>query len=438
MSAIAHVLLERGHSVSGSDLQDGPALRTLAREGARVFVGHDGGQVRGADVVATTSAAPPDNPEIVETHRLGLPLWQRGELLRHLIGDQRCLAVAGIHGKTTTTAMLTLLLRTAGLEPSFIIGGVIPELGGSGHAGGGERFVVEADEYDRTFLSLRPTVAVVTNVEWEHVDCYPDEDAIVQAFVEFVGLVPPEGAVFVCQDDAGARGLPRAAAPIVGYGFSPEAEWRATDLRLCPQGTSFIVLQDGQPVGRFRLRIPGKHNVLNALAALAVVSREGGDIETAGTVLTTFSGAKRRFQQLGSARGIIVVDDYAHHPSEVRATLSAARQQFPERNLVAVFQPHTYSRTRAFGAAFAEALSLADQVLVTGIYAAREIDPGDLSGADVAAQVSGSAVYRESLQESLSWLLDHLEPGDVLLTLGAGDITLLGPQLMSCLLEQGV
>ncbi len=431
MSAIAYVLLGRGHPVSGSDLHDSPLLDALAGRGAQVYVGHAAEQVHGSDLVVATSAAPDDNAEIVEAHRLGLPVWRRGQMLSQLTASRRCLAVAGTHGKTTTTAMLTLLLRAAGLDPSFIIGGEVDGLPGHGHAGSGPHFVIEADEYDRTFLSLRPAVAVVTNVEWDHVDCYPDLPAVQAAFREFIARVPPTGAILLCQDDPGAWQLPRPAAPVLGYGLAPQAHWGATGLTLGIEETAFTALRDGLPQGRFRLRVPGEHNVRNALAALAAASWEGVEIGRVAEALAGFSGVRRRFQPIETAREVTVVDDYAHHPSEIRATLAATRQRFPGRRLVAAFQPHTYSRTRALAAEFAESLSAADLVLVLGIYAAREENPGDVSGAQVAAAISPPAAYIETMEQALPWLDGHLRPGDVLLTLGAGDVTALGPRLLA-------
>ncbi len=438
MSAIARLLLECGHAVSGSDLRDSPTLHELAVRGARIHLGHSPAHVPEQGIVVVTSAAPPDNPEVLEARRRGLPVWSRAEMLRHLCAGRRCLAISGIHGKTTTTALLALLLRAAGKDPSFIIGGEVPPLGGNGHAGSGPHLILEADEYDRTFLALEPAVAVVTNVEWEHVDCYPDPISIRKAFAEFIARVPADGAVFLCQDDAGARevrtGLPlpcpRPAAPIFTYGLSPEALWRADEVTLGPTESTFTLLHAGRRLDRFRLRIPGEHNVRNALAALAVASWEGVPLETAGEVLAAFAGVKRRFQEVGTAGGITVVDDYAHHPSEVASTLAAARQRFPGRRLVAAFQPHTYSRTRAFARNFAAALALADLVLVTEVYAARESDPGNVSGRGIADLLPQPAGYTPTLEEALLWLEEHMRPGDVLLTLGAGDITTLGPRLL--------
>lgn len=431
LSAIASVLLERGHPVSGSDLHDSPTLRDLARRGAKVYAGHDPARVKPADLVVASSAIPASDPEVLAAHGLGRPVLHRGEMLRRLTAGRSCLAVAGAHGKTTTTAMLALLLRTAGLDPSFIVGGDAPALGGSGHAGQGPHFVLEADEYDRTFLALRPALAIVTNVDWDHVDCYPDPAAGRAAFAEFIALVPATGAVFLCRDDPGAWGLPRPTAPTWGYGLSAQADWRALNVQLGETETTFEVQQRGRPAGTFRLQVPGEHNVRNALAALAAAAWVGVDLRQAGQALATFGGVGRRFQELGTAGGVTVVDDYAHHPSEVRATLAAARQRFPGRRLVTVFQPHTYSRTRAFAQEIALALNGSDLVLITGIYAAREQDQGDISGAEVAAGVSQPVGYAPTLDDALCWLQEYLQPGDVLLSLGAGDVTTLGPRILA-------
>jgi len=431
LSAIAAVLLDRGHAVSGSDLRDSDVLRRLAGRGASVYTGHDPARAAGADLVVASSAVPPDDPELRAARDRGRPVLHRGEMLRLLTAGRQCLAVAGTHGKTTTTAMLTLLLRAAGRDPSFIVGGDVPALGSSGHAGQGPHFCLEADEYDRTFLALHPTLAVVTNVEWDHVDCYPDPAAGRAAFAAFIARVAPQGAVFLCQDDPAAWGLPRPAAPTQGYGLAPTAAWRAVDIACTPAETTFTVLHDGRPTGPFRLRVPGEHNVRNALAALAAAAWAGVDIGAAGPALAEFAGVQRRFTVLGTAGAVTLVDDYAHHPGEIRATLAAARQRFPGRRLVAVLQPHTYSRTRALGAEMGRALAAADLVLVTGVYAAREPDPGDVSGAQVAAAVGRPAGYVATLEEALPWLQARLAPGDVVLTLGAGDITALGPRLLA-------
>jgi len=431
LSAIAGVLLGRGHPVSGSDLRDSAILRDLERRGAAVYTGHNPARIAAAEIIVASSAVPPTDPELRAARKLGRPVLHRGQMLRLLTADRQCLAIAGTHGKTTTSAMLTLLLRAADRDPSFIIGGEVPALGDSGYAGQGAHFVLEADEYDRTFLALRPTLAIVTNVDWDHVDCYPDPAAGHAAFADFLALVPPDGAVLLCRDDPGAWSLPRPAASTWGYGLDPAATWQAVDMVTTPTETTFTVMREKQAMGSFQLRVPGEHNVRNALAALAAAAWTGVDIEAAGPALATFEGVQRRFTILGTAGAITFVDDYAHHPSEILATLAAARQRFPDRRLVAVLQPHTYSRTRALGTEMARALATADLVLVTGIYAAREPDPGDLSGAQVAAAVDRPAGYAPTLGEAFAWLQEYVQPGDVVLTLGAGDITTLGPQLLA-------
>ncbi len=433
MSAIARVLLERGYAVTGCDQRDTPELRALAQQGARIYVGHDPAHVQRAAVVVATSAVRPDHPEVVAARQLGVPVWHRGAMLRALTAGHFCIAVAGTHGKTTTTALIVLLLQAAGLDPSYIIGGEVPGLGGNGHAGRGPAFVVEADEYDRTFLALRPDVAVVTNVEWEHVDCYPRPEDISHAFAEWIARVPAEGRVYLCRDDPGAWSLPRPTARVIGYGLHPEAQWRAVDLEAFAEATTFAALRDGDLYGRIRLRLPGEHNVRNALAALAVAADEGVPKDVVQAVLGAFEGVARRFQWIGEADSVTVLDDYAHHPSEIQATLRAARQRYPDRRLVVVFQPHTFSRTRAFAERMGAALGEADTVLVTEIYAARESDPGDTTGAAVAAAVPGGAGFVPTLEEASRWLLHRLKPGDVLLTMGAGDVTVLGPRLLEAL-----
>ncbi|MGC8875299.1 MAG: UDP-N-acetylmuramate--L-alanine ligase, partial [Chloroflexia bacterium] len=433
MSAIARVLLGRGYRVSGCDQRDSPMLQALERAGACVYVGHDASHLQGVSLVVASSAVPSYHPELVEARRMGLSVWHRGAMLRALTEGYYCIAVGGIHGKTTTTALIVLLLRAAGLDPSFIVGGEVPELGGNGHAGKGPAFVIEADEYDRTFLALRPDVAVVTNVEWEHVDCYPDPEAIHGAFAEWITQVPAQGRVYLCRDDPGAWSLPRPQARLLVYGLHPEADWRAADVQATQEATEFSVLLHGVPFGRFRIRLPGEHNVRNALAALAVAADEGIHARVAHAVLAEFAGVARRFQVLGEADGVTVVDDYAHHPTEIRATLRGARQRYPDRRLVAVFQPHTFTRTRAFADRMAAALDEADQVLVTEVYAARESDPGDITGAAVAAAVPRGAGFSPTLEEAARWLLHRLRPGDVLLTIGAGDVTGLGPRLLDAL-----
>jgi UDP-N-acetylmuramate--alanine ligase len=429
LSAIAKVLLEEGHRVSGSDLKLSPITDGLVRLGAKVYKGHRVENVGDADLVVASSAVPADNPEVVAARAQGVPVVKRDWMLGRMMKGRFGIAVAGSHGKTTITAMIALVLTEAGLDPSFIVGGILENLGTNAKAGRGEHFVVEADEYDRTFLGLRPRIAVVTNVEMDHPDCYPELDDLVEAFREFLSLVPANGCVIGCGDEERVReileagGRKQEAGRVVTYGLGEGADWRAVDIRLNEGGGSdFVALHGGQAVGEFALRIPGLHNVQNALAALAVSDYLGLDLTDVRETLQRFQGVRRRFEVKGEVDGIVVIDDYAHHPTQIRATLATAQKRYPDREIWAVFQPHTYSRTKALLDEFAESFADADHVVVTEIYAAREFDDLGVSAADIVARMNHpDARYISGLSETADHLLDHLKPGDVLITLGAGD-----------------
>lgn len=434
LSAIAKVLLERGYGVSGSDLAPGPITESLAELGATIYSGHKAAQVGEADIVLVSSAVPADNPEVIEARRRGIPVVRRGEFLAWLTttpgqgdGPPQLIAIAGTHGKTTTTAMIAWLLSRAGRDPSYIIGGVLPELGGNAHAGHGPHFVIEADEYDRTFLGLHPHIAVITVVEWDHVDCYPTPGDFRAAFEGFAAAVPEDGLLVVCADDAVAAELGevrrRQGKPVVSYGLDKAAEWQAREVSANASGGSdFHVWRRGRLLGTVSLSIPGHHNVRNALAALAVLDHLGVPFDLAAGELTHFAGVQRRFERKGESCGIIIVDDYAHHPTEIRATLAAARQRYPGRSIWAVFQPHTYSRTKALLDGFADSFGDADQVIITDIYAARERDTLGVSGADIVKRMAHPhALYIGDKREVVKFLLGRLREGDVLITLGAGD-----------------
>ncbi|HID88799.1 MAG TPA: UDP-N-acetylmuramate--L-alanine ligase [Anaerolineales bacterium] len=441
LSAIARVLMEQGAVVTGSDLVLSPAAEALARDGARVYVGHQAGQVDGADWVVVSSAVPEDNVEVLAAREAGIPVVRRAQVLGEMMEGRVGVAVAGTHGKTTTTAMVASILWEAGLDPTFIVGGVMVGLGTNGRAGTGPHFVVEADEYDRTFLELRPRVAVVTNVEHDHPDCYPNFAHFRAAFADFVALLPPDGLLVTCRDDRVALELGAARAargwPVVSYGLTGEPTWTARELHPNPSGgMDFVVVRAGQALGEVRLRVPGSHNVLNGLAALAVTVHLGVPFPTARSALEEFRGVGRRFEVKGEADGVTVVDDYAHHPTEIRATLAAARQRFPGRPLWAVWQPHTYSRTQALLEGFARAFGRADHVLVLPIYAAREEDRLGVSSADVvAAMAHPDARLVGSREEAVVVLGTEVRPGDVVLTLGAGDGDRVGEWLLAVLRE---
>ncbi len=433
LSAIARVLLESGHTVSGSDRQGSPLARALAEAGARVYIGHRADQVRGADVVVRSSAVPDDNVEVQAARAAGIPVLKRADFLGQLTADRLGIAVAGTHGKTTTTAMIAWTLTQLGQDPSFIVGSVVTDLGVNAHAGRGSAFVIEADEYDRMFLGLNPTVAVVTNVEHDHPDCFPTAEDFTNAFRAFLATVRPEGAVAVCVDDPGAAALLAEVERLdrLPYGVSEAARYRATDLRPQPgAGYAFRAQKEGRPLAEVRLTIPGRHNVLNALATLTVVDYLGLPVDKAAQALSAFRGTGRRFEVRGEFGGVIVVDDYAHHPTEIRATLAAARDRYPDRSLWAVWQPHTYSRTRLLFDEFTRAFDDADHVLVTEVYPAREPVEPDFSARQVVRAMNHpDAHFVSTLMDAIAFLLERLQPGDVLLVFSAGDATQVSEQV---------
>jgi len=443
LSAIAKVLLEEGYRVSGSDLKLSPITDALAELGATIYEGHRPENVGDAQLVIVSSAIPPDNPEVVEARRRGIPVVKRDWMLGEMTRGRYTIAVAGSHGKTTITAMLAFVLTELGLDPSFIVGGILQNLGTNAKAGKGEYFVIEADEYDRAFLGLRPNIAVVTNIEMDHPDCYPRVEEMVEAFRKFVNLVPDGGCIVGCGDEGRVRELLEArnwkleAGRVVTYGLRESVDWRAVDIR--PNelgGNDFVALHDGRAVGEFSLQIPGLHNVQNALAAIAVAHRLGLDLKGVAETLRNFQGTKRRFEVKGEVKGVIVIDDYAHHPTQIRTTLRAARERYPNRTIWAVFQPHTYSRTKALLDDFAASFADADHVVVTDIYPAREFDTLGVSAAEIVAHMSHpDARYIADLDEVVAYLLPRLQPGDVLLTLGAGDGYKVGEGVLSKLKE---
>lgn len=440
MSPLAHILLERGHPVSGSDLRAGRACTALAAMGATVSVGHAAANVEGADIVAVSTAVPPDNPEVRRARELGLPVLRRAELLDVLMTGHRRVLVAGTHGKTTTTSMTTVCLQAAGLDPSFAIGGTLSEAGTSAHHGTGQVFVAEADEAYGSFAWLTADAAVVTNVELDHHDHYADLAAVRQAFLHFLDRRPQEpdgtrsGPALLCMDDPGARGLrDEVAPPVSTYGEHADADLRVRDVVLAADESRFRLALGGDDLGAFRLRLPGRHNVANAAAAAAAALWAGAGPDAVRAALGAFAGAQRRFQRLGSAGGVTVIDDYGHHPTELAATLSAARQIAPGGRIVAIFQPHRYSRTAALGRELGAALAGADLAVVTDVYAAGEPPVPGVTGelvADAAAAAGVAAEFVPAGSDLVTAVSARLAAGDVVVTLGAGDITELGPQLL--------
>jgi UDP-N-acetylmuramate--alanine ligase len=419
MSALAAALLDLGAVVSGSDLAESEATRELQKRGARIATGHSASNLGGATRVVVTAAAPADNPELVEARRLGLPVVKRAALLGMLMDMRRGVAVAGTHGKTTTSAMIAMVLEEAGLDPTIIVGGMMRNLASNAKAGRGELLVVEADEYDRTFHHLHPEIAVVTNIEADHLEYYGNFEAIVEAFRIFLEGIRPGGTVVACVDEPTVAALASTIPQrVIGYGLGEGADVCAVNLEFHERGSSF----DVPGIGVFKLFVPGEHNVRNALAAIAVARQLGIPSNVTAAALAKFLGVDRRFQILGDYLGAIIVDDYAHHPTEIRATLSAARRGYPRRRVVALFQPHLYSRTREFARQFAEALRTADVAMVAPIYAARE---GPIEGIS-SRMISDAAGGIEFIDRSNAAIFDELRrrltPNDLFITMGAGDV----------------
>lgn len=442
LSAIARVLLGMGYTVSGSDQTRSALTEALTAEGARVAIGHSAANASGADLLLISSAIPGDNPEVTAARTAGIPVSKRADFLGELTSGRRVIAVAGTHGKTTTTALLASVLLAAGLDPSFIVGGILKQLGTNARFGRGDLFLVEADEYDRTFLGLRPQAAVLTAVEHDHPDCYPTVEAMMDAYRLFIKRLPTDGLVVACRDDPGARSLAleweKSGGTVRWYGLGREATWRATHSQPNQAGGSdFVVLDDGETAGLARLRLPGEHNIRNALAVIAVADWLGIPFNTTRTAVAAFDGVERRFEVKGEADGVLVVDDYAHHPTEIASTLAAARGRFNNRRIWAVFQPHTFSRTRALMEQFAACFGDADEVIVMDIYAARESDTLNISAPDLVARMQHPGVhYIGGRKETASYLVDHVRPGDVLITLGAGDGYLVGEWVLDGLASE--
>lgn len=435
LSAIAKVLLERGYVVSGSDLQSSAITRDLTHLGATIYEGHRPKQIGQADLVVVSSAVSSDNVEVLEATRKDIPVIKRAEMLGRLMASHYGIAVAGTHGKTTTTAMIAFILEEAGFDPTFIVGGILRDLGTNAKAGRGPHFVVEADEYDRTFLGLSPSLAVVTSIEMDHPDCYKDLKEMTDAFAQFLNLVPQDGCIIGWGDGETVRELKESRTakrpPFATYGFGSDNDWRAVDVATRPEGgNDFTVLRSGAAVADVRLNLPGRHNVANALASLAAMDWLGINLPLAAQILGRFRGTERRFEIKGTVGGVTVIDDYAHHPTEIRATLAAVRERFPGREIWAVFQPHTYSRTKALLDDFAASLGQADHVIVTDIFPAREHDDLGVSAADIVSRMDHPDTrYIAGFDEALAYLGHNLRPTQVLVTLGAGDIYQLGERL---------
>lgn len=440
MYPLAELLLRSGGKVSGCDMKESRALSELERMGGSVSVGHDPAHVSEASAVVVTAAVPSDHPELKAAREAGVPILKRAEALGAWVAAGTVVGIAGTHGKTTTTAMTTEILAAAGMDPTGLVGGQVTGWNGNLRFGSPTLFVVEADEYDRSFLTLAPDVAVVTNLEADHLDIYGDLDGVQQGFLDFLAGVRGGGRVVVCADDHGASGLlPHVGSSGYTYGTSAGSMLRAVRPEVTATGMRCRVLEEGRPVGTLELAMGGRHNLLNALGASAAARSLGASWDSVFEALSSFAGVGRRFQHIGEVGGVAVVDDYAHHPTEIAAALRAARAMYEGRRLVAVFQPHLFSRTRDFAREFGEALSVADSVWITDIFPAREEPIPGVTGQTIVDAAEAAGVhdlhYVPALENLVSTLSDSVDFGDVVVTLGAGSIEVVGAALVEALRE---
>ena len=445
LSAIARVLLEMGHTVSGSDRAESSFTRDLRSAGAIITIGHSAANIAGANLVVRSSAIPDDNPEVAAARANRIPVLKRSDFLGSLMEGKTGIGIAGTHGKTTTTAMIAWMLTKLKQDPTFIVGGVLANMGVNAQAGNGSTFVIEADEYDRMFLGLKPAIEVVTNIEHDHPDCYPTLADMQVAFMEFIHHLPVNGTLIACAEDPGAYELlikaEKIGKVVLAYGLKPSTEdGREMDAYISVLsvnsigGFTFSANVLGSEVN-VELQVPGKHNVLNALAALTVVKLLNLPLVEAGAALGKFTGTGRRFEVRGEVDGITVIDDYAHHPTEIQATLAAARYRYPRSPIRVVWQPHTYSRTQMLMEDFVNSFDIADEVIVTEIYAARE-PRQNFSSKQVVEAMHRPAQYIAELSEVSNYLFSHLHPGDVLLVLSAGDANRVSTDVLTYLTQK--
>jgi UDP-N-acetylmuramate--alanine ligase len=435
MSALAEILLSRGYNVSGSDVSDSDLLKRLASKGAKIHLGHDPSYVDNADIVVYTAAVKPDNPEMQEALRKNLPILQRAELLGQIMQTfPVSIGVSGSHGKTTTTSMISMALLKAGLDPTVLIGGELNDLGGNVRIGHSPYFITEACEYVGSFLHFHPFIAVILNIDRDHLDYFKDIDHIYDTFLKFAKLVPSDGYVVGCTDDPLVeRLMSEVNCNTISYGIAKKADMYAEtvefDSKAC---ASFDAIYKGQTLGHISLKVPGRHNIYNALATLATVKAMGIKINEINEALQHYTGTKRRFEYKGSFNGITVIDDYAHHPAEIEATLSTARTMTYNK-IWCVFQPHTYTRTKKLFNEFVTALSGIDHVIITDIYSAREKDTKEIHSrhlTDAISNTGENCIYISSFDDIADYLYKNAQPGDLLITMGAGDVHVVGEKLL--------
>ncbi len=433
MSGIAEVLLTLGYKVSGSDMRDSAVTQRLKDLGAVIFIGHKANQVAGAHVVVTSTAVLTENPEVVEAVRLKVPVIPRIEMLAEIARLKYTIAVAGTHGKTTTTSLTALVLQAGNLDPTVVIGGRLQNIGTGAKVGRGDFLVAEADESDGSFLKLAPTIGVITNIDNDHLDYWRRMQSLYAGFEQFANKVPFYGAVILCVDDHGARKiLNRIRRRIVTYGLSADAEIRASDVTVSPGRSTFTVHRKGETLGQVNWAVPGRHNIINSLAAVAVGLELGVPFKTIAEALSSFRGVGRRMEVKGEEGDVVVVDDYGHHPTEIKATLAAVKERWPDRRLVALFQPHRYSRTKILAEDFASSFQRADQLFLLDIYAAAEKPIEGVTSQWLAERMTAKKVSVQLIPpgDVASSLAKLVKPGDVLLTVGAGDVWKIGEELL--------
>ena len=435
MSGIAEVLHENGFVVTGSDMGEGSVIDYLKHLGIRVDSKHEAKNVEDADLVVYSSAIPYDNPELVEARARRIPVIRRAEMLGELMRMKYTLAISGTHGKTTTTSIVGEIWEAAGLDPTIIVGGVVKGKGSGAKVGKGDYLIAESDEFDRSFLSMMPSSAIVTNIDADHLDTYENIDEIKEAFVQFVNKIPFYGQAILCIDDPNVQQIySKVRKPVITYGFSLQAKYHIYNLRFEKGYPHFEIFNDGISLGEFQLQIPGRHNVLNATAAVALAMEEGIDVEVARRAVAAFEGVQRRFECLGEKNDVLVFDDYAHHPTEATATLQGFRDAFPDRRVIVAFQPHLFSRTRDQHDAFGSAFANCDVLLCTDIYPARERPIEGVTGALVSESALAfghrNARFVGDQMNLLPILKKELKAGDVVVLMGAGNIWKLGQKIL--------
>lgn len=437
LSAIAEILLNRGYTVSGSDMKESEIVDKLIKKGAIVYLGHRERNVEGADLVVYSAAVGETNPEMVRAKELEIPCVTRGEMLGRLMEEYKnSIAVSGTHGKTTTTSMISLILERAKLDPTILVGGNLGEIGGNARVGAGDYFITEACEYMDSFLSLRPRMEIILNIDSDHLDYFKDIDHIVRSFKEFASYVPKDGKIIAYDANPFVHNATEDIANLITFGYGRGCDYSLFGVNFGESGfPSFGIRHKGEDIAHLTLKVPGEHNILNALAAFACANELGVPVDTIVSTLEDFKGTARRFDVVGmTAKGVTVVDDYAHHPTEIKATLSAAKR-LPHRSLWCLFQPHTYTRTRALMEEFADSFADADKVVFADIYAAREKNIHGVSSQDLLDTLKrkhpdAAASYLPGFPEISDFVNSHAEPGDLVITMGAGDIYKVGEMLL--------